>query len=248
MSLIKQLPIKNFWLTDVLPDAVDKPKGKTIYWQGSDSLEKFKANPVPGYDETSITYTFNSQGFREEEFDLTNGRKKILCLGCSHTEGIGLRLEDAWVTKLKKHFPDHDVYNLGWGGGSTDTVARLLANSAGVFKPEAVFILWPDKNRYEMYLYASLLLFKGTWNMEKGEIDYYDPAHTRNIFYKNKVIVDLLREKYNFKLYELMSDELNTDRDFGLYYRVDQSRDGHFSAAQHTIIVDRFMEQYNASK
>ena len=244
---LKYINITNFWSQGVFPIATDKPKNSTIYWQGTDTEENFKDNPVEGYTETSITYIFNSNGFREQEFNLTNTRPKILCLGCSHTEGIGLRLEDAWVTKLKKYFPNHDVYNLGWGGSSADTVARLLTNCASLFKPDAVFVLWPDQTRYEMYNYPRNIVFKGPWNMEKSEVDYFDIVQLRNNLIKNKLIAELLAEKYKFKLVELSSDELNLDDDFKMLYTINKSRDGHYSITQHDDILKRFMERFNAS-
>ena len=239
--------LKNFWKQSILPVAFDKPKNATIHWQGTDSEENFRLNPTPGYTETSITYTFNTYGFREDDFDLTNNKPKILCLGCSHTEGIGLRLEDVWVTKLKQHFPSYDVYNLGWGGASADTVARLLTNSASIFKPKLVFILWPDCARYELITHPQKLTFKGSWNMKKTDLEYFDVEQLKNNFYKNKLIVDLIAEKYKFKTLELMSDDLNIEPEFRKYYEVNPSRDGHYSATQHNILVTRFMELYNAS-
>jgi hypothetical protein len=83
--------------------------------------------------------------------------------------------------------------------------------------------------------------------MEKSDLNYFDITQLRNNFYKNKLIVDLLSEKYKFKTFELMSDNLNIEPEFKKYYEVNPSRDGHYSVSQHDIILTRFMEQYNAS-
>jgi hypothetical protein len=235
----------NHWQEGFIPEAPNNPKNQTLYWSGLDSLENFKKNPTPGYTETSITYVYNSYGYREEEYDLTS-QSNILCLGCSHTEGIGLRFEDSWPTLLKKQFSNSKVYNFGLGGGSSDTVARILTNISSIFNPLAVFILWPSTIRYELYN-GGKPVFYGTWSIDAEHYSLMDSKHTYNNFCKNKLIVELLQKRYNFNLCSIEVDSLPYDIDFKRLGERSSARDLHFNPHQHQEIARRFIEKYNAN-
>lgn len=235
----------NHWREGIIPAPPNNPKNQTLYWKGSDSLENFKKNLTPGYTETSITYVYNSYGYREEEYDLKS-ESNILCLGCSHTEGIGLKLEDSWPSLLKRQFSNFKVYNFGLGGGSSDTVARILTNVSGIFNPQVVFILWPLESRYEIYE-GEKPVFYGHWSIDAAHYSLMDSKHTYNNFCKNKLIVDLLQKKYNFKLCSIEVDSLPSDIDFKQLGEKSLARDNHYGPRQHQEIARRFMELYNAN-
>lgn len=235
----------NYWQQGFIPESSYNPKNQILFWNGSDNYEAFIKNPTKGYTETSITYSYNSYGYREEEFNL-NSKPNILCLGCSHTEGIGLNINDVWVTHVKNNFKDHSVYNLGLGGGSADTVARILTNTVDIFNPKIVFILWPSIARYETYS-AQKAMYNGHWNINNLSVmEYLQDENIYNIFCKNKLIINLLQQKHDFRLVELEVDEL-TDTDFCRLRNDSPARDHHFGPTQHREIFNRFMEKYNVS-
>jgi hypothetical protein len=238
-----QNDIINHWQQHIIPLSPRNIKNQTLYWSGTDSLENFKKNPTPGYTETSITYSYNSYGYREEEYDLTS-KSNILCLGCSHTEGIGLRLEDCWPSHLKKQFSNFKVYNFGVSSGSCDTVARILANISGVFTPQIVFVLWPSIARYELYNNTVPESY-GPWKTNTGLYELMTDENTYNNFCKNKLIVELLQYKYNFKLVSIRVDDF--DIEFSQLAIGSPARDIHFGPRQHQEIARRFMELYNAN-
>jgi hypothetical protein len=235
--------IINHWQQGIIPNSPSDTENKTLYWQGTDSLENFKKKPTPGYTETSITYVYNSHGYREEEYDLTS-KSNILCLGCSHTEGVGLRLEDCWTSLLKKQFSNSKVYNFGVGGCSSDSVVRLLTNIVGIFNPQVVFILWPSVARYELYK-DTKPVFYGPWS-DSAHYGLMDDEHAYNNFCKNKLIVELLQYKHNFKLVSINVDDLMLNGNFSRLVTESPARDRHFGPSQHQEISRRFMEQYNA--
>jgi len=235
----------NHWQQGIIPKSPNNVENQTLYWCGSDSLANFKKNPTPGYTETSITYVFNSYGYREEEYDLT-AKSNILCLGCSHTEGIGLKLEDSWPSLLKSQFDKSKVYNFGQGGCSSDSVTRILANITSVFNPQAVFILWPSVARYELYKDTKPVYF-GPWSTDVAHYSLMDDEHTYNNFCKNKLIVELLQYKHNFKLYSIETDSLIADTNFNQMASMSSARDAHLNPHQHQEIARRFMELYNAN-
>ena len=85
-------------------------KGKTQYWKGTDSKALFDqncSNPekkemlqrLGWLDTDTISYVYNSFGFRDEEFD---GRVNGIALGCSQTEGIGLPEFYTWPRVLSR--------------------------------------------------------------------------------------------------------------------------------------------------
>ena len=235
--------LTNFWAEGFIPQQ-DRPIGQTVYWMGSDRLDSFIKDPAPGYTETSITYTYNSLGYREQEFNLTNQIPKILCLGCSHTEGVGLKIEDVWISHIKQNFPNHEVYNLGLGGGSADTVARILTNTVSVFNPQIVFIFWPSISRYETWQYPGTLHANGVWNMTEHNMYMLDELQSYNNFKKNQLIVKFLQEKYKFKLCELENDNLGTNKEFMTSKsQFDRARDQHYGPSQHRYLARLFLEQ-----
>ena len=235
------LPV-NYWGTGVIPVINENKPNTTSYWSGTDSYESFKRNPREGYSETSITYTYNSYGYREEEF-FQNQRPNILCMGCSHTMGVGLRLEDVWVSQIKKKFPEYNVINLGSGGASADTVVRTLVNVIDLFLPEVVFILWPVVTRFEIYT-THLVERHGPWSFNTHDYRIIEDVNMYNLFCKNKLIVNLLADKNKFKLVELEADKFPSP-DFYQLLVVARARDDHWGPAAQQEIVRRFMSQYN---
>ena len=243
--------IKNLWAEGFIPKT-HHPKNQIVHWSGSDTEENWRKNPKPGYTETSITYSYNSYGFRTKEFVLNNGVDKILCFGCSHAEGVGLKQEDIWVSHILANFPNYDVYNLGVGGASPDYVARILTNTVSVFNPKHIFILWPSSSRFETYNSVKKLdddptLMNGPWNLNEHNKCMADETNMYNNLQKNRLIINLLQNKYQFKLYELSTDDELGTMAFNQLYQLNQARDHHYGPAQHQRIAELFMEKVNAS-
>jgi hypothetical protein len=130
-------------------------KGSTIHWNGSDQLELYKKNMQKsstrillqkhGWINSDIEYSYNSHGFRCPEFDNT---PCALALGCSFTEGTGLHLYQAWPYRLSTIL-NFTVWNLGSGGGSIDTVFRILEHYINRLNTKYIFLLLPPVDRLE---------------------------------------------------------------------------------------------------
>jgi hypothetical protein len=130
-------------------------KKRTIHWNGTDTLELYEKNlksvesfrmlKSQGWIDSVIEYSYNSHGFRCDEFD---NRPSALALGCSFTEGIGLHLDQTWPTQLS-HMLDLPVWNLGSGGGSIDTSFRMLDHYIQRLNLKFVFMLTPSAARFE---------------------------------------------------------------------------------------------------
>lgn len=92
-----------------------------------------------------ITYRFNSDGFRSEEFK----ENSIAFLGCSITFGIGLPLEDIYPTLVSKKL-NMPMSNLSVSGSSNDTAFRIAEYWLPRLKPSILILMSPDKSRMEL--------------------------------------------------------------------------------------------------
>jgi len=222
--------LTNHWQQGFIPK-VAHHVNLTTNWSGTDTEDNFKRNPKPGYTADSITYNYNSYGYRTHEFN-TGG---VLCLGCSFTEGIGVANEYIWPTLLQQQFTD--VYNLGVGGSSGDSVARLLTNVVTILKPTAVFILWPQMFRYDIYNKGAVSTILP--NSKTGFVpDMLTDINFYNIRQRNQTIINLLKDLYKFKLVQYNVEDCE---------KIDTGRDNHPGPYWHKQMAKIFMEKYNDS-
>ncbi len=88
----------------------------TYKWSIND--RKNKSYTTSGSDNSGkCTYTYNSLGFRGDE--PTKQGFKVMSIGCSHTEGVGLNDDETWSHQLCKLINGVDL-NFGYGGRSND--------------------------------------------------------------------------------------------------------------------------------
>ena len=87
-----------------------------------------------------ITYTFNSYGFRSDEFEEDND--SIIFLGCSHTMGVGLPSNRVWCHLVASSLGLR-YFNLGIGAGSLDSAFRVFSEWYPIIKPKYVFLQKP---------------------------------------------------------------------------------------------------------
>jgi hypothetical protein len=202
-------------------------------WIGSDSPEQFKANGNPDYEYVDIDYDRNDQGFRTHELTQYEGKKVNIALGCSFTEGVGLMAHHVWPSVLEKK-TDLPMLNLGLGGGSSDTVARVLSGVVSLFDIQTVYILWPPHHRFELILDWSVeAIVPGAAGMEY--VWNLDDVNSYQRYCKNKLLVELLAHKYGFKVVQ---------RDVSEYYTFirDFARDNmHWGIETHKVIADSFI-------
>ena len=132
--------------------------GRVFKWSGTDTLALFEKNSkdpktyellkMHGWlDPECITYCYNKHGYRDEEFD---NRPAGIALGCSYTEGVGVPEHTTWGNVLGRMLGMH-VWNLGVGGGSLDTVFRLLEYWLPKLTPKFVAICIPSVPRMEVF-------------------------------------------------------------------------------------------------
>ena len=131
--------------------------GQTINWINPDSKENYQrhiADPANrsllqqfGWIDQHIDYTFNSDGFRTDEFD---NRDNFVTIGCSFTQGVAVNREDTWAQLVSDQL-GLSVFNLGVAGASADTCYRIIKYYAPILRPKFVVFLEPRHNRTELH-------------------------------------------------------------------------------------------------
>lgn len=129
-------------------------KNKELLWlvadDGSTYLKNLKINKDKlieyNWVDRQIKYTFNSHGFRSEEF---SNDDSVMFLGCSMTVGIGLPVEDTWAYQVAKAV-NLKCFNLSIGGAGPDTAFRLANHYIPQIKPKLVVYLDPPPGRFSL--------------------------------------------------------------------------------------------------
>ena len=150
--------------------SVNGYSGKTETWTGSDSEERFNqnmANPTKrealehfGWTRDNVSYTFNKDGFRSEEFTY-EANDSVLFLGCSHTMGLGLDLESTWTYKVASSLGLRH-YNLGVSAGSSDMCFRLAYHWIPRLRPKYVVMMTPNSVRAEIVMDNDIKMYLPT--------------------------------------------------------------------------------------
>ena len=132
--------------------------GKQLDWHSMDNKERFEQNcqdpekkiklqSLGFLEPNCVTYKFNHQGFRCDEFD---DRPAGMALGCSFTEGVGISVNDTWPAVLSGLVGQH-IWNLGLGGGSMDTCFRMLDHYIDILNPKFIVLCHPPAQRFEFF-------------------------------------------------------------------------------------------------
>jgi len=172
----------------------DHFSNQTLNWLPMDTEELYKNNLKNNYDmlknngwiTNSVHYKFNSCGFRCEQFD---NYPNILFIGCSLTLGIGINSQDRWTDLVSKEL-ELKCYNLGIGGGSSDTAYRLLLGWIFKLNPTMVIFRVPPGIRLELVNQKEILNLQ---NVKKSLI--------RNFFLDNYIryySVDDMNNQLNY--------------------------------------------------
>ena len=114
-----------------------KEKINKIYTQaGSDNSNK-------------CVYTYNELGFRADS--IYKDGFKVMSIGCSLTEGVGINDNETWPHNFIQHVPNGVDLNFGFGGRSNDYICRCLMTYYDLIKPNLVLIMYTQPHRKEIY-------------------------------------------------------------------------------------------------
>lgn len=153
--LFKLLPSLIVLLLFVLVgEAVVRMAGLSMGWNSIKALEAFKrSNPFPpysiGYTYVSDTsffnirgelYEINSDGFRDREHSRQKprGKKRLLFIGDSVTEGIGVKSKDRFTEKLG--LARYEVFNMGIARYNTFDALAVVQRYAPGYDPDHILV------------------------------------------------------------------------------------------------------------
>lgn len=105
-----------------------------------------------GVDDGTVTYIYNSDFFRCDEFGSYNSKYHVVFGGCSETEGVGGNLDQSWSHKvysnLKEKYDIGGYYCLGKSGNGWHKIALSLIEYVNRYeKPTHFFVLLPNIGR-----------------------------------------------------------------------------------------------------
>jgi len=109
-----------------------------------------KTHKTCGSDNTGLCeYTYNSLGFRGDE--ISKNGFKVMSIGCSLTEGVGVNNDETWSSQFSKLLRDGVDLNLGISGRSNDYISRSLMTFYDLLNPDLVLIMYTSPIRREFY-------------------------------------------------------------------------------------------------
>ena len=243
-------------------------------WLSTDTLDKFSLITESGpnlYKLGDIEYKFNSRGFRCDEFDAASDLP-VLFLGCSITEGVGLRQHETWSYLLLEKIREKTnkvipYWNLGLAASGIDTQARLLHSLTTTLngRIQFVFGLFPPLGRREYKMYDSCIK---NWSPNCSPTHQPFEKHTNRVFSDKKfaeyqaerslIIIDAICRWKSATLCctswdaQTVSDLTKLSAEFQSIdvfqplvriHSVDHARDGvHPGPASHRALADQYWE------
>jgi hypothetical protein len=111
---------------------------------------KGKTYKTSGTDNTGLcNYTYNELGFRGDS--VRKKGFKVMSLGCSNTEGVGVNDHETWPFQFTNLIPNGVNFNFGTGGRSNDFIVRCLLTYYDIIKPDLILIMYTSPLRREIY-------------------------------------------------------------------------------------------------
>jgi hypothetical protein len=166
---------------------------------------------------------------------------KVITFGCSHTDStITDNPGEVWAEQLELMLPGSTLINKGKSVVSADYIARIIPDILQEYKPECIFILWPDWTRFE-YIDKS------------GKICQSLPTDNNRIYFMEEWTEEKLRDNFEIRRQEVINycEKLNIDVfELTLYDLIDiidhadcwpnSSDNAHYDVHWHTLIAQIF--------
>lgn len=152
------------------------------------------SNPHTITEFPPVIYKYNSNGHRTKEVESLDFDNYILFGGCSHTEGLGLELEEIYTHQTSNQL-NLDYYNIGIGGSGLDVMFYNIMTWLAKYnhKPKIIVLQWSFPLRYSRFHDDRNPLHiqpEGSWSKDQyadflitGERIGYFPLRTK--FYYN---------------------------------------------------------------
>lgn len=240
-------------------------------WLDYDSADRYKTHGNKDFAPDSVSYDFNSLGYRCDEFSAKNTGQTIF-IGCSVTMGEAVPVNSCWAhlvhTYLQAKDTSQDTYiNLAYPGSSWDYVARTLLQVIPILRPKRVMAYMPALTRREIFHLDSFDTDVRPFHWLVGDRNSPDMAEGLNkvatydgyVMYRtlsNKCLIESMCQAYGVELYWTCWDRVgvkilpevfsygtwfNFKYDRGFHYHP-PGRDGdHPGLEAHREIADEFI-------
>ena len=225
-------------------------------WVSSDDEERWKENQKNlqsniklkqlGWSPESFSYRCDSYGFRNDE-DIKKDVAYTLFLGCSHTFGIGLPIEDVWTSHVGKFLrkPTYNAARAGAGIDSCYRILKFLLNQS--YKFENLFLFSPHPGRVEIWDEFEQKWMVAAWwtHYSKDILGFLNHEYFVKInFDKTLDAIENLCAKNNINLIHM-----NTDACDDIILEDATARDlMHAGKDAHEKIAYRFIDLYNVNR
>lgn len=220
-------------------------KPYTLEWHSTDSKQAFIKNLLRHKEELSqyrknpITYNINEYGFRTS-FDFDD-QDSLITLGCSHTFGVGNRLEDIWPVLLAEKL-NLKLYNLGVPGAAMSSCFRVLNEWISKISPKMVVVLEPHPSRREFTNNGEITRYLPNDRAYSKIRKYFDDEDDVNttVIARNAIENICLKNNSKFYYFEHGSELIPGT---GL---LDRGRDlKHFGLKTHLALAEKMETQIN---
>lgn len=201
--------------------------------------------PSSGIDSFGIQWVYNKHGFRSKEFnEIDHSQNKILCFGDSHTIGAGNQQEDIWPEIIKDKINIPQMFNLAQAGCSSDYILRIFKNCIEYFRPNFVFILWPDHSRFE---YNSNGVYYQSLPTSENRIYFMEKATDEwlmNNFLNVTSSIKNISKQYKIPLFDMTLYELIPLIDHADKWPLAVNQT-HFNRTWHETVASQFQIKFN---
>ena len=209
---------------------IQSPKGYQL-------LEEF------GWIDNHFSYSFNSHGFRANEF--RPNAPSVMFLGASIVLGTGVEYKDTWTYDISKRLGKLN-YNLAISGGSNDSAFRIGNHYIPHLKPDLVVFVNAFNWRVDLITDEKVFTF---YNIEHSTPERYKPFYKEWLrcpengelnYLKNKYALYDICETHNIPIVEIDGYEIH------LMSKHTCGRDiMHPGKEGHRIIADHVYEKIN---
>lgn len=164
----------------------------------------FSDNQIPKFNNTHDGV--NSYGYRCPEWTpLPKGKKNVVVLGCSHTFGEGLDVQDVWISIVQEKLNSSQLrfWNMSQPGSSADLMFRILYSCEKVLFPKIIICCWPAWSRRELYK-------TGATNLTGSEdrLALNEETEDKNNLLKNIFLTEKFAEHNGAKTFHCFAEEV----------------------------------------
>jgi len=156
-----------------------------------------------------------------------------IALGCSHTYGVGVEPDQAWPSLL-------GLTNLGKPGCSTDYCARTLEGYLRTHTVDTVYILYPNKDRFEYIEKGKILQSLSTDRNRIMFMETHDEAWCEQNYFNQRYNISELCRLHGALLVDLELTDITVIIDNA--DRWPKGTDGaHYNPQWHRWVADLFL-------